>query len=246
MCSISRIAGRIAIIAILAAGCAPHTEIVNLYDNPARISKAYKKLLVVNISSDPDQQRQFENEIVRKLRQDKVDAIPVHALLDFRRDLLQDEINQLSDEIGADGILIAHIVSVDSKAEIVAGREEIQSECRGGDPVDYFLYDHKVLSEPDSVRLAHTVAVVTNFYDAGSRSLLWSIQSTCFKKADLYTVLQEEASAIVRQLRIDHVIGGTVEAFWPDAHLVQKNEVENDKGKSADRRNDERVATGAR
>jgi hypothetical protein len=160
----------------------------------------------VDISSDRGQQQLFENEIVLKLRREKVVAIPSYTLIDTSNGLLQDDVNRVSSEIGADGILVTHIASVDTDIDRVEGREEIRSTCRGGDPVDYFLYDHEVLSEPDSVRLAHTVVVITNLYDAGSHNRVWTIQSTCFEKTSMADVLLDNSSAIVRQLGIDQLI----------------------------------------
>ncbi|MGB5627371.1 MAG: hypothetical protein WBM61_16690, partial [Woeseiaceae bacterium] len=144
MQSIVRMLGLVLIAATMAAGCAPQTEVVKLYDNPARTSQTYKRLLVVDLSSDDNQQQQFEDEVALRLRREQVEAIPSHTLLDASTGLLQDDINRVSDEIGADGILITHVASVDTSVDRVEGREEIQSTCRGGDPVDYFLYDHKV------------------------------------------------------------------------------------------------------
>ncbi len=202
----SRIAGLVAVISTLAVACAPQTETVKLYENPARISKTYKRLLVVDISSDPRQQRRFENEVALKLRQQKVEAIPGFTYLDTSKGLLQDDINRVAEEVTADGILITHIVSVDTRVDRVQGREDIKSTCRGGDPVDYFLYNHKVIREPDSVKVAHTVIVITNLYDAGSQDRLWTIQSTCFSKSSMSESLLEEASAIVKQLVVDELI----------------------------------------
>ncbi|MCP4301468.1 MAG: hypothetical protein GY783_12845, partial [Gammaproteobacteria bacterium] len=167
MRSIGRMLGLVAISATIAVGCAPQIEVVKLYDDPTRISKTYKRLLVVDISSDRSQQQQFENEIALKLRREQVEAVPSYTLFDSSDGLRQDDVNRASEQIGADGILVTHVASVDTNIDMVKGREEIKSTCRGGDPVDYFLYDHKVLSEPDSVRLAHTVVVITNLYDAG-------------------------------------------------------------------------------
>jgi hypothetical protein len=206
MRSVVRLLGLVAIAATVAGACAPQIEVVKLYDDPVRVSKTYKRLLVVDISSDRGQQQLFENEIVLKLRREKVVAIPSYTLIDTSNGLLQDDVNRVSSEIGADGILVTHIASVDTDIDRVEGREEIRSTCRGGDPVDYFLYDHEVLSEPDSVRLAHTVVVITNLYDAGSHNRVWTIQSTCFEKTSMADVLLDNSSAIVRQLGIDQLI----------------------------------------
>jgi hypothetical protein len=198
--------GLISIAAVFAGSCAPQTEIVKLYDDPARAAKTYKRLLVVAISSDYRHQRQFESEIVQRLRQVQVDAIPSYPDLDASSGLLQNDIDRAGQAAGADGILVTHVASVDTSVSMLEGRADIESTCRGGDPLDYFLYDHKIVREPDSVKVAHTVVVITNMYDAGSRNRVWTIQSTCFEKTNMSDVLVEEANAIVRQLRIDQLI----------------------------------------
>lgn len=201
-----RIVGFVAVALAVTAACAPQTETLKLYEDPAVGSKAYKRLLVIDISSDHNQQQQFENEVVLKLRKEQVDAIPSYTHLDASKGLLQDDIDRVSEEVGADAILVTHIASVDTSVEQKEGRERIDSTCRSGDPVDYFLYDHKVIREPDSVKVAHTVIVITNLYDASSRDRIWTIQSTCFNKSSMSETFMEEANAIVRQLRIDELI----------------------------------------
>ena len=206
MRGIVRVLVLIAAAAVVTVGCAAQTEVVKLYEDPAHASKTYKRLLVVNISSNHSQQRQFENEIVLRLRKERVDAVPSYTHLDASKGLLQDDINRVGEDVGADGILITHIASVDTSIDRVEGREDIESTCRGGDPVDFFLYDHKVIREPDSVKVALTVIVITSLYDSASRDRIWTIQSTCFEKTSISDTLLEEAIAIVKQLSIDELI----------------------------------------
>lgn len=206
MCSNVRTLGLTAIALVLVGACAPQTSVVKLYEDPARTTKTYKRLLIVDISGDHSQQQLFEDELASKLQQDQVDAIPIHAKLDTSKGVSQGDINRISDEIGADAILITHIASVDTKMDVVEGREEIKSTCRGGDPVDYFLYDHDIIAEPDSVKMAHRIVVISNLYDGRSHERVWTIQSTCFGKDSLSEVMEKEASAIARQLRIDGLI----------------------------------------
>jgi hypothetical protein len=56
------------------------------------------------------------------------------------------------------------------------------------------------------VKIAHTVVAVSNLYDVSDGERVWTIQSTCFEKASMDEVLQEEAKAIVRQLQIDNLV----------------------------------------
>jgi len=151
-------------------------------------------------------QQLFENAIVTRLKQEQVEAIPSYTMLDTSEGVVQDKINEVGDRVEADGILIVHIASLDTTMDTVKGRENLKTTCRGGDPVDFFLYDHEFIKEPDSVKVAHTVAVISNLYDGDSHERVWSIQSTCFEKASMPEVVREEAIAITRQLRLDELI----------------------------------------
>lgn len=190
---------------LLIASCAPHTEVVKLYEDPAH-KGPYARLLVVTVSSDSDQRRELEDRIIAGLRERGVDAVPSYTLVDKSDGIPQSDIDRASAEVSADGILITHFASIDTTVETEPGREDILSECRGGDPLDYFLYDYEVLKEPDTVRVAHTVVVISNLYDSASSERVWTIQSTCFERASMAEVLHDEAAAIVRQLGIDGLI----------------------------------------
>jgi hypothetical protein len=196
------------IMLIFVVGCAAQqpTETVKLFEDTSAVQKPFQRLLIVDVSADPIMQERFEDEMIRGLRRVGVEALPSHPRLDASSGILQDDINQLSDELGVDGILITHIASLDTTMERSQGREEVVSTCRGGNPVDFFLYDREVLAEPDTVKIAHTVVVVTNLYDSASRKRVWSIQSTCFDKESIDEVLFDETKAIVRQLGIDKLI----------------------------------------
>lgn len=191
---------------VFAGGCAPQTETIKLFEDKVGGQQKYQRLLVVDISSDKQLRRDFENQIVSGLESAGVGAVASHTKLSYGDGILQDDINRTGRAVGADGILITHIVSQETSVERQEGREDIVRTCRRGDPVDYFLYDSKILKESDSVKLALTVVVVTNLYDASSSNRIWTIQSTCFKKDNLRDVFLEEARAIIQQLRADRLI----------------------------------------
>lgn len=195
-----------AILIVGIAACVPQTEVIKLYDNSARAGQKFDRLLVVSVASDTGARRRLEELISDHLESANVEAIAAYTETGLKTNMLQDEIDAAAKNAGADAILITHIVSVDTRVDVDPGRTDILSECRGGDPVDYFLYDYRELKEPDSVKIAHTVVAVTSLYDASDGERVWTIQSTCFEKASMDEVLQEEAKAIVRQLQIDNLV----------------------------------------
>ena len=191
---------------VVIAACVQQTEVIKLYDNSARAGQKYERLLVISIVGDTGTRRRLEELITGHLEAANVTAIAGYTETGLKTTILQDEIDAAARSANADAILITHIVSVDTRLDIDTGRTDIISECRGGDPVDYFLYDHRELKEPDTVKIAHTVVAVSNLYDASDGERLWTIQSTCFEKASMDEVLREEAEAIVRQLQIDKLV----------------------------------------
>ncbi|MBT8084160.1 MAG: hypothetical protein KJO19_08300 [Woeseia sp.] len=193
-------------LTVLLAACAPQTEVVKLYESAAASGKQFDRILVVTIAADADTRRRSETLISEKLRGDRVTAVPAYTETGNKPTLLQQEINDAAQRSAADAILITHFVSVDTEANVEEGRVDVIPECRGGDPADYFLYDYEMLKEPDTVRLALTVVAVTSLYDAETSERVWTVQSTCFKKASMDEVLLDEAIAISRQLRIDRLI----------------------------------------
>lgn len=196
----------VAMTVFVILGCARQTEVIKLYDNSDSISQKYERLLVISVASDTGSRRRLEELIANHLETASIDAVAGYTETSLKTAMLQDEIDNAAKSAKADAILITHIVSVDTRVDLTPGRTDVLSECREGDPVDYFLYDYRELKEPDSVKVAHTVVAVTNLYDASNGERLWTIQSTCFEKSSMDEVLQEEAKAIVKQLQIDNLV----------------------------------------
>jgi len=196
----------LAIVVMLTASCGPQQEVIKIYDDSGNSPTAYKRLLVVDVTSDPDRQRLFEDEIVSRLEALQVDGIVGHTALKFSEGVRQEEITAYGDAVGADGILVTRIARIESDISVEKGRTEIQSSCRRGSFVDYFLYDHEVIHEPDLMTAEFDVVVVSSLYDVATRQRVWSIQSTCFDKSSLTDGLLDEARIIVDNLRDDGLI----------------------------------------
>jgi hypothetical protein len=193
-------------LVVALASCAGSTTVEKLYQDPEARGQTFSRILVVGIASDAGERRQMEELVSEQLAR-HIESVPSYERLGLASVITQDALDMAAESAEADAILITHVVSVSTTAEVNKGRVDIKSECRGGNPADYFLYDHEELREPDSVSFAHEVVVVSNLYDADTGARLWTIQSTCVDKAELESVMADEARAIVRQLRQDGLIG---------------------------------------
>lgn len=194
-------------LVVALASCAGSTTMEKLYQDPEADGQNFSRILVVGIARDAGERRQMEELLSEQLARHIESAMPSYERLGLASVITQDALDMAAEATEADAILITHVVSVSTSVEVKEGRVDIKSECRGGNPADYFLYDHEELREPDSVSFAHEVVVVSNLYDADTGTRLWTIQSTCVDKAELESVMADEARAIVRQLRQDGLIG---------------------------------------
>ena len=145
---IARCSSILSIMLVIAlASCAPQTEVIKLYDNSARAGQVYERLLVISVAGDTGSRRRLKELISEHLESANVAAIVGYTETGLKTNLLQEEIDTAARNANADAILISHIVSVDTRVDVDTGRTDILSECRGGDPLDYFLYDHRELKE---------------------------------------------------------------------------------------------------
>lgn len=195
---------------IITAGCATQAKLEKLYQDPDAPAAPYQQILVIGIAAEPDQRRWMENLITAELADHDVSATPGYTRLGASPVLRQDDVDLAAEATRSDAILIAHLVSVSEEVEIADDRTSIKSECRGGNPIDYFLYDHEEIREPGSVSIAREVTMVSNLYDARSGARVWTVQSTCFEKSAFEAILNKEARAVVQQLRRDRLIRPTM------------------------------------
>lgn len=191
---------------LLLGACAQQAEVIKVFDNPQTGSRPYASLLVVGITGDEQTRQGLERTLADDLEAAGVTATAAYTLTGGTAEPGREAIDAAVRQSEADAVLVTHFVSIDTKAEVEEARSEMKSVCRGGDPADYFLYDYEEITIPESLKVAHTVVAVSNFYDASSGERLWSVQSTCFDKESFDEVLVEEAQVITRQLARDGLI----------------------------------------
>lgn len=201
-----RVSGFVLFAVVILSACARGPEVIRLDEGRDWAGLKFERLLVVAMTSSEDQQQVLEDGVVEGIRRTSAGASPSYTLFAAHEGISVTDVESAARKIGADGILVARITGIDTSATKAPGREYTKSTCRGGDLVDFFLYDREVLREADSIELAHTITVVTELYSAKTQKRLWMIQSTCFDKQNLGDALQEEAHVIVRQLRRDKLI----------------------------------------
>ena len=74
---------RILCAVVCAAGCATPTEVVSLYRADVIAGAPYDRILILNVTSDRQQQADFETEVMRRLRAEGSRPFAAHRLLGY-------------------------------------------------------------------------------------------------------------------------------------------------------------------
>ncbi len=188
------------------AACSQDVKLVRMNEGLAEAAAPYQRLLVIAVAATEAQRLSLEDEIVGELAARDVDAVAGYTLTGKSTVVRQDEIDAAVTEAGADSILVAHITGTRSNAEVVPGRVETKVTCRGGNPVDLFLYDYEELKEPGTISVSHEIVILTSLYDARQQVRVWMVQSSCAKVAGFDEILADEARAIAEQLTRDGLV----------------------------------------
>ena len=122
-------------VLLAVAACSEEVKLVKLEaDDAARASAPYDRPLILAVAATESQRLALENFIVAALSERGVDAVPAHTLTGNSKVVLQEDIDAAVREVSADAVLLAHVTGTRSTAEVVPGRVEMKSTCRGGSP----------------------------------------------------------------------------------------------------------------
>jgi len=101
------------VLSLAAAGCAT-TQVVHEWRNPELASSArFKKVMVVDISTQPGIRRSFEDEFVQRLKAAGVDAVASYRFIAEDGPVPEPRRQEAAAQAGADATLVTRLVRVE-------------------------------------------------------------------------------------------------------------------------------------
>jgi hypothetical protein len=192
--------------ALLIASCAPSTQVITQYQNPAFADRV-AKVLVVGIHEDRSIRRRFEDAMVNALRAEGADAQSSTSAMGADRALNRDTLVAAAQDSGSDAVLITRLLDTQARADIEQGRSTAEAQRRHDVPIaDFFRYDYAEYQDPMTVTTVRTVVLVSDLYSTAAETKIWSAESTAFEKETAAAVITEVSAGLASRLGRDGLL----------------------------------------
>lgn len=193
------------ILIIILTACAT-TKLTGSYKNESLSGKKFQHILVIGSAKQPDIRKQFEDEFVRQLEAQKIQAIASYTIITADQMLDRDVISAKISNLGVDGVIVTRMTGLKKKRAVESG-----STYRV--PYAYYNQMHEYYkkgfedSEGQSPLTTHKViSLETNIYSAETKKLTWATASDVEVQDKLNKLIKDFIKAVVSEMKSDKVI----------------------------------------
>jgi len=195
-----------AIFALLVSACSTGPQVVVSQPLLEEADAPYDNILVVALFSSFDARRYLEEETVERLKALGISAVRSTSLMDTRTPVVAQTFIDMVDETGADALLLTQLTSYGAQQEAVDTRPEATVNYWPTYYYNVFAVELTEYVEPPRLQIAHSLVLATQLYSVATREPVWGIESISnFVEIEedglKYSVFEDEAEAIVRQMR---------------------------------------------
>lgn len=165
-------------LAFGALGCAS-TQIVNQWRNPDYVSPRFNRVMVIGVSNQPSIRRTFEDELVARLKEAGVDALPSYRYIPEDGQVDEARLRQAVAEANADAVIITRLIGTERRTTVTPGPYYSAPVLSLG---IYPGYSAAWLGYYEPIRISQYDVYIseTSMYDAPKNQLVWSgtVQTT--------------------------------------------------------------------
>jgi hypothetical protein len=178
------------------------TELTHKQVNEAYKGKPVSDILVIAITGNEDSRRSFEQRFVAQLEAAgveaiaSVDAIPMPADLEMKKEAILDAVNQF----GNDAVIITHLI--DKGVKDVYTRTGPAHRGYYGFYSSRYSYAHTSGYSSTST----TLRLETNLYDVKTEKLIWSGQSKTLSQDSRKQIINDVIKVVINDLQNNKLI----------------------------------------
>ncbi|WP_163714679.1 hypothetical protein [Mangrovibacterium lignilyticum] len=203
------------LLAVLVNSCSPTQKITSSWvDRDALPEDSYKKVCVLAIIPKEEMRNKVEEHIVKFIKKRKLDAVKSldilpDSLAGYRK-INKTELAALLEKTGCDGLMTISLLDIKTEDRYTPGSKTVYtppfSYLYYNDYQSYFSYRNSQTSQPGYMTKETTYYFESNFYDVGSKALLWSFQSDAFAPTDFDTWFSEYSKIMMKELREEGIV----------------------------------------
>jgi len=165
----------------------------------------YSKVMVVGIAKQGTRGREFEEQLVKELGNNRTYAFGYRRAAS-RADVKQEVVQELLETQGADAVIFVSARLASVSTEELEERVDLEAKVRGGGLVNFFRYDYENLTKPADSTMLMKLQFITNVFDVKDDRRVYMLESATGSAESTSEVIMSEAAEIASRLRKDKIV----------------------------------------
>ena len=157
--------------ALLTLSCASPMHLTDNWKSSAYTGPAYKKIMVVAMTTRNDMRQSFEDEFVRQLKSRGVEAAACHECIPDPDKVTREELAQVSQGMGIEAYLIVRVLSVGTEVQSYQGQSPSPMAATTGR--DSMIDMQWFGPEPSMGKRSDVATLESRIYDGKTSNLVW-------------------------------------------------------------------------
>jgi len=191
------------VVALSAGGCTATSTQSDLSMKDA----SFSNFLVIGVAGDYTNRAYFERSVVSGIRAKGSSASAFHVVAGGNNPVTREAVKEAIVSAGFDAVVITRVLDTDTDVDASNTVAGAKATHKDGSILNLFRYDYEELNEPLAVELNTRITFSTELYDANSEQLVWSVESTGSRQANIGILIDETAATVVKQLDRNKFIG---------------------------------------
>ena len=188
------------LICILIVSCA-NTSVTQSWLKEEH-TKSYKHPMIIGITDSQQTRQIYEKHFVSELKKRNIRATPSYSLISSKEKLNRETVVDAIQDTEIDSVLVTYLVSADSK--IKHHDSPINTGYSGN--VDNNMMSATLVSVRGRSRSSEVVGLKNDFYDAQSKTVVWSVQTKTVGPESIDEVVTEVTELLINQLFDDNIL----------------------------------------
>ena len=184
-------------VSVVATGCAA-TSTTSASPDLAKVS--YSNFLVIGVAGDYTNRAYFEKSVVSGIRAKRSSASAFHVVAGGNKPVTRETVKEAIVSGSFDAVVVTRVLDTDTAVDAGNSVAGAKATHKDGGFIDLFRYDYEELNEPLAAEFNTKITFATEFYDAASEQLVWSVESTGSRQENIGVLIDETAATVVKQL----------------------------------------------
>lgn len=208
----------LSLLALLLVSCAT-PPVSSVWTDPAQVRRPYQRLLVLGVSASPKVRRAYEDNFVRQLVSQGLEAQAGHDLIADRQLARVSRLTNAIARARVDGVILTHLVAEETPVNRPPARLSAVPD-HYHTLVGYFSQLYAEVSDPGYYSNPKGLRLEANLYDARQERLVWSGRSRLLDP-DSDTTISQVIGEIIDQMARDGAIRPAPSASQRRSELEQ-------------------------